>query len=77
MLRAFGADDGGLESKDREEGDEDSENGGAGGVLRAFGADGQLQLRLLAGEAHYPIADSSSVSLAEATAKHIIRYLPG
>ena len=39
VLRAFGADDGGLENKDREEGDEDSENGGAGGVLRAFGAD--------------------------------------
>jgi hypothetical protein len=39
VLRAFGAGDGGVEDRDREDGDEENENGGTGGELRAFGAD--------------------------------------
>jgi hypothetical protein len=39
VLRAFGADADGLENKDENDGDGDSENGDAGGVLRASGAD--------------------------------------
>ena len=39
VLHASGADDDGLENKDRKDVDDDSENGDVGGVLCASGAD--------------------------------------